>query len=144
MTSPISQLPPMTYFQLVTDRWSEPYWAATAEHRLEIPRCGDCGRFQMPPAPFCPACQSSEQEWVEVNGKGTIYSFTLITNPPFAEAVDHLPYAPVLVELEDAPGVRIVSAVVDAPLDAIAIGARVELCWQDVADGNAVPRFRLA
>lgn len=143
MTTPITKNPPTTYFQLATDCWTEPFWNATSEHRLEIPRCGECGRFQMPPAPFCPACQSAEQEWVEVSGRGTIYSYTLITNPPFAEAAEHLPYAPALLELDDAPGVRLVSAIVNAPIDHVRIGARVTLCWQDLPDGVSVPRFEL-
>lgn len=143
MTSATTKNPPLTYFQLATDRWTEPFWEASAERRLKIPRCGECGRFQMPPGPFCPSCQSSEQQWVEVSGRGTIFSFTLITNPPFPEAVEHLPYAPALFELDEAPGVRLVSAVVNAPLERIQIGAAVRLCWQDLPDGKAVPRFEL-
>jgi uncharacterized OB-fold protein len=143
MTNIVSQAPPTTYFHLATDRWSEPFWTATTQHRLEIPRCTSCRRFRMPPSPFCPSCQSQEQEWVSVSGAGTVYSFTLITNPPFPEAADHLPYAPALVELDDAPGVRLVSAVVDAPLDRIAIGSRVSLVWQDLPDGVTLPRFKL-
>lgn len=143
MANNISQAPPTTYFHLATDRWSEPFWAAAAEHRLVIPRCADCGRFQMPPSPFCPSCQSQAQDWVAVSGEGAIYSFTLITNPPFPEAAAHVPYVPALVELDGAPGVRLVSAIVDAPLEEIAIGSPVTLVWQDLPDNVALPRFRL-
>ena len=144
MNAAISKTPPLTYFHLETDRWTEPFWEATAAHRLDIPRCAACSRFRMPPSPFCPACQSSDVEWMTVNGEGTVYSFTIITNPPFPEAADYLPYVPVIVEPDGAPGVRLVSALIDAPLDAIAIGARVTLVWEDCADGVTLPRFRLA
>ena len=143
MTSALTHFPPMNFFQLVSDVWTEPFWTATASHRLEVPRCGDCGRFQMPPAPFCPSCQSDRHEWVEVDGRGTIYSYTLITVAPFPEAAAHLPYAPALIELDDAPGARIISAIVGAPISVIRIGARVKLCWQDLPDGVVIPRFEL-
>ena len=144
MTEALSKMPPTTHFHLAMDRWSEPFWTAAAEHRLEIARCPSCQRFRMPPSPFCASCQASGQEWVPVSGAGRVYSFTLITNPPFAEAADHLPYAPALVELDDAPGVRLVSAIIDAPLDRIAIGSRVALVWQDLPGVASIPRFILA
>lgn len=144
MTTLVSLAPPTTHFHLETDRWTEPFWKATAEHRLQIPRCGACGRFRMPPSAFCPACQSQEVEWVTVAGTGTVYSFTVITLPPFPEAAAQVPYVPALIELDGAPGVRLVSAVVGAPLERVAIGARVALSWQDLPeDGISLPRFKL-
>jgi uncharacterized OB-fold protein len=140
---PVSLMPPTTHFHLETDRWSAPFWKATAEHRLQIPRCGACERFRMPPSAFCPACQSQAVDWVTVEGTGTVYSYTIITNAPFAEAAAHVPYVPALIELDGAPGVRLVSAVVGAPLAQVAIGAKVALSWQDLAEGISVPRFTL-
>jgi uncharacterized OB-fold protein len=144
MTKILSKAPPTTHFHLATDRWTEPFWEATARHRLEIPRCGDCGLFRMPPSPFCASCQSQNIEWIEVSGAGAVYSFTIITNPPFPEAAEHLPYLPAIIELDGAPGVRLVSALIDAPIDQVEIGSRVDLCWQDMPDGVTLPRFRLS
>ena len=144
MTKVISKAPPTTHFHLAVDRWCAPFWAATALHKLEMPRCGDCGTFRMPPSPFCAACQSQHVEWVEVPGTGAIFSFTIITNPPFPEAVDYLPYVPAIIELDGAPGVRLVSAIVDAPIDQVEIGSRVALVWQDLPEGVTLPRFRLS
>lgn len=143
LSTTVSLAPPTTHFHLEIDRWTEPFWKATAEHRLQIPRCGACGRFRMPPSAFCPACQSQAVDWVTVEGTGTVYSFTIITNPPFPEAAAHVPYVPALIELDGAPGVRLVSAVVGSPLERVAIGARVALSWQDLPDGVSVPRFTL-
>lgn len=139
----LSLAPPTTYFHLATDRWSEPFWRATRDHRLDIPRCGACGRFRMPPSAYCPACQSQEVEWVTVPGTGTIYTFTIISNPPFPEAAAHVPYVPAVVELDGAPGVRLVSAIVGAPLSEVTIGARVSVIWQDLPDDTTLPRFKL-
>ena len=144
MSNAFSKMPPMTHFHLAMDRWSEPFWQATAGQKLKIPRCKDCGRFRMPPSPFCAVCQSQNVEWVELSGNGAVYSFTIITNAPFPEAVENLPYLPAIVELDGAPGVRLVSAVVDAPIAQVEIGSRVSLVWQVLPDGVTVPRFRLS
>lgn len=136
--------PPTTHFHLEMDRWTEPFWRAAGEHRLQIPRCRACGRFRMPPSAYCPGCQSQDVEWVAVAGTGTVFSYTIIANPPFAEAAAHVPYAPAVIELDGAPGVRLISAIVGAPPEDIKIGSRVSLSWQDLPDGVALPRFVLA
>ncbi len=139
----VSLAPPTTHFHFEADRWSEPFWKASAEHRLQIPRCGACARFRMPPSAYCPACQSQAVDWVTVAGTGSVYSFTIISNPPFAEAAAHVPYVPALIELDGAPGVRLVSALIGAPLAQVAIAAKVSLIWQDLPDGISLPRFKL-
>lgn len=144
MNEALSKVPPTTHFHLATDVWTEPFWRATAQHRLEIPKCGDCQTFRMPPSAFCPKCQSQTVEWVNVSGTGSVYSFTIIANPPFPEAADHVPYVPAIIELDDAPNARIVSAVIDAPVTQIEIGSRVHLRWQDLPDGVSLPRFILS
>jgi len=143
-TKTLSLPPPTTYFHLVMDRWSEPFWRAAGEHRLEIPRCCKCGRFRMPPSAYCATCQSQEVAWVQVAGTGTVYTYTIITNPPFAEAAAHVPYIPAVIELDDAPGARLISAIVGAPPGDVAIGSRVKVIWQDLPDGAVLPRFELA
>jgi uncharacterized OB-fold protein len=151
MSSNISKAPPTTHFHLAMDRWSEPFWQAAASHRLSIQRCADCGKPRMPPTAFCAACQSQNTDWVDVPGTGTIYSFTIITHPPFPEAVEHLPYVPAIIEIDGMPGVRLISAIIGAALEDVRIGAPVSLEWEDLAENPqedlpwavALPRFRL-
>jgi uncharacterized OB-fold protein len=128
-------------YQIETDQWSEPYWKAAAEHRLVLPRCTHCGTFRMP-APFCHECQSQDIVWVEQSGDGAIYSFSVVDYPVISAVKESLPYVPALIELADAPGVRLISNVVDSLVDDIAIGAQVSLTWQDI-EGGSIPRFRL-
>ena len=151
MPSNISKTPPLTHFHLATDRWTEPFWQATARHQLSIQRCTDCGKPRMPPSAFCAACQSQDHVWWEVQGTGKIYSFTIITLAPFPEAAEYLPYVPAIIELDEMPGVRLISAIIGAALEDVRIGASVTLEWQDLP-GNmqgdlpwpvALPRFRL-
>ena len=43
------RLPPADLIHLTPDVWTEPFWAAAAEHRLVVPRCTRCGTFRFPP-----------------------------------------------------------------------------------------------
>jgi uncharacterized protein len=132
--------PDLSSLEVPWDAWGEPFWQATAEHKLLMPRCADCGTFRWPPGPFCPECQSQKVAWVPP-GQGRIYSFTVLPVPGDKDAAPRH-RVPVLVEFEQAKGVRLVSALIDAPLDGIAIGAAVEVEWLTAANAS-VPVFRL-
>ena len=139
----LTKAPPAAVFKLVTDQWTQPFWDAARAHELKVPRCGDCGRFRMPPSPFCANCQSQHVQWVALNGRGTVYSYTIITTPVIPEAVDSVPYLPAIIEVEGAPGVRLISCVVGARVSDVRIGSRVAVNWDDLPDGVTVPRFNL-
>ena len=57
--------------------------------------------------------------------------------PAFA---DRTPYGAVVVRLDE--GVFLVSALVDCPIEDLAVGTRVELAITAVDDGLALPMFR--
>jgi hypothetical protein len=61
--------------------------------------------------------------------------------PGFADLV---PYVTVDVELDEQAGLRIIGRLLDGPRAPLAIGARVEVCFEDIAPGVAVPAFRLS
>ncbi len=121
-----------------------PFWAACAEERLAFQRCADCGRFRHPPTPLCAACRSARSEWVEAPPMGRLYSFTVVRHPAHPAADGAVPYNVVLVEFPDCGGVRLVSNVVDAAPEDLAVGAAVALVWDDGPGGRRLPRFRLA
>jgi uncharacterized OB-fold protein len=136
--------PPPELAVLTPDSWTEPFWRAAAEHRLIVPRCRACGTFRMPPSPFCWACQSSDLDWIEHAGDGSVYSFTVVRHAVVPQVATALPYVVAVVELADAGGVRLVSNVVDIDPELVSIGLAVTVVWDDVSDGVAVPRFRPA
>jgi uncharacterized OB-fold protein len=134
--------PDCSTLEVPADQWTQPFWDAAAAHTLRVPRCSDCGRFRWPPGPFCPGCQSQWVEWV-APGRARIYSFTLVPEPATEAGQAPRVLAPALVEFDDAPGVRLIASIVDAPIDRIAIGAALEVGWIAAADAT-VPVFRLA
>jgi len=117
-----------------------PFFAAAREGRLVVERCKRCDRRRFPPRPICSECLGRDAEWVSSSGRGKVVSFNVmhqVYHPGFAAEV---PYAVVLVELED--GGRMLSNVVDCPLDRLTIGLDVEVTFERVSDEITLPKFR--
>ena len=124
-----------------------PFWEATGQHRLVLPRCRSCATFIWYPRGFCPACASFDIDWVEVPGTGTVYSFSIPRRGQGAYR-DAAPYVLAYVEL-DVPGdasagggPRIITNIVGCEPDDVAIGDPVQVEFHDTASGHALPRFR--
>ena len=101
----------------VPDEQSAGYWSAAAEHVLALARCSRCGGVSMPPGPVCPYCRSTDPafEFVPVDGRGTIRSWTLIRDAFLPGFGDEVPYVLVDVALDDHPDVRMIGRLVDGP-----------------------------
>jgi uncharacterized OB-fold protein len=118
------------------------FWEAARRHELVIQRCSSCERYRHYPQPRCPHCGSDDWSWAPVSGKGTIYTYT-VTHHRFHPAWDDLrPYAVATVEL--AEGVRMVSDLPAEDTADVAIGAAVEVFFEEFAEEEvSLPRFRL-
>jgi len=125
----------------LADHVTLPFWQAAAEHRLVVQRCTACGRTRLPPAPVCTDCRSAEADWKEVPGRGEVYTYTVVHRP--IAAGQELPFVIAVIALEESGGLRMISNVVDAKPEEVAIGAPVELVWEDMSAELAIPRFRL-
>ncbi|MFJ9081584.1 Zn-ribbon domain-containing OB-fold protein [Streptomyces sp. NPDC102384] len=129
-----------------------PFWDYATRGELRIQACAapDCGELRFPPRPCCPHCQSFDSEWRRMSGRGRIWSY-VIPHPPLLPAyAAQAPYNAIVVELAEAPRIRLVGNLVsapDAPLnsvdpDRLKIGARVQVAFTEV-DGVTVPRWVL-
>ena len=136
-------VPPVDIIGLSTSPSTEPFWRAAAEHRLVIPRCTTCGTFRFPPSPFCFNCRAQAVEWIEHDGAGEIYSFTVIRHAVIPQVADALPFVAAVVELPATGGCRVVGNVVDIDPAEVRIGLPVTLDWYDVRPGESVPVFRV-
>lgn len=133
--------PPGDHIQITTDPWTEGFWSMAKESKLTACQCGACGTFRMPPSPFCPNCQSQEVRWPELPGTGTVYSFVVCHRSPFPDVADYT-YVPVVLELDGAPGVRLISNLIDVDPDEVRIGMRVQVLFHTIQDGWKAPIFR--
>lgn len=143
MSKTIARAIPGEFVRITTDTWTEPFWQAAKESRLVAARCGGCGTFRMPPTAYCPSCQSQDTQWPELSGRGTVFSYAICERSPFP-GVEDFTYIPVVVELDDAPGIRLVSNLVGIPPDQAAIGMAVKVAWNPITEGWQYPIFEQA
>ena len=129
---------------LFPDAMSREFWDRCARHELAFQRCERCGTFRNPPGPLCHVCRSTEARWSPVGGEGSVYSFTVVTHAVHPALLERIPFNVSLVEFPDAPGVRLITNVVDASPDELAIGMPVRVHWEDLSNGTTLPRFEKA
>jgi hypothetical protein len=135
--------------------WRE-YFGLARQHRLAMRACAACGLMRYPPSHACPWCQSLAWAWRDVSGRGTIHSYEIVVHAIQPGFKDWTPYPVVLVELDEQratptadEALRIIGNLVTPDFrpeqeDEVAIGKRVRVVFQDVADGLALPQFTLS
>ena len=120
---------------------TQAFWDATAQGRLLLPRCDDCGEVFWYPRGLCPRCGSLAVSWVEASGRGRIYSFA-VNRRGEGDYAQAAPYVLAYVELDEGP--RLMTNVVDADPAELAVDAPVVVAFADTGQGSALVRFRLA
>ena len=120
---------------------TQPFWDYCQKHELSMQKCNQCGFIRFPPSIICPKCRSLEGvEWIKLSGKGKVYSFVVfhhLYHPAFAHDI---PYAVASIELEEGP--RMMSNITGCKMEDIKIGMPVEVYFEDVTDGFALPKFK--
>ena len=134
-------VPGMALLHPVINHDNRGYWEALRRHELVIQRCQNCGLRVHPPRPMCPRCLSTDKEWAPSSGKGHIHSWVTFVYDKSGYPAIEVPYAVVLVELED-DGARILSNVVDMKPEEIYIGMPVEAVFDDVDDELTLVKFK--
>jgi hypothetical protein len=120
------------------------FWEYCRRRELRFQRCSGCRRFRQPPLPGCPHCGTTTHEWVAVRGRGRVFSYTVVHHAAVPMIQDDVPYVVIVVEFDDAPGVRLVSNLIEAPVETARIGLPVDLVWDEGAAHVVLPRFRPA
>lgn len=117
-----------------------PFFAAAREGRLVVQRCTGCGALRFPPREACSTCLAPEATWQQVSGRGEVFSYNVmhqIYHPGFATEV---PYAVVIVKLEEGP--KITSNLVGCSADQVVIGMPVEAVFERVSPEVTLPKFQ--
>lgn len=130
-TPPIPLPGPLTEF----------FWNGVNEHRLLILRCKSCGHFVHYPRPICDRCQAMDFAPEEVSGRAMLYSFTVVMQAFHPYYVDRIPYVLAVVELEEEPGLRLTTNVVDCAEADLRAGLALVVVFSEVAPGLTLPLF---
>lgn len=110
--------------------------------QLAVQRCLACGTRQHPPEEICHACGAMAFDHDVVGGDGTVHSYTVAHYAVNRALADSVPYAVVLVSLDEAPEIRVVGNMPGTPIADIHIGMAVAAFWEDhEAEDGAVVRL---
>ncbi|MFF8972276.1 Zn-ribbon domain-containing OB-fold protein [Streptomyces sp. NPDC014995] len=135
----------------LVDTDGAPFWQYAARGELRVQSCAGCGEPRFPPRPCCPHCQSFASEWTPVSGQGRIWSYVVPHPPLLPDYAEHAPYNVVLVELAEAPRIRLVGNLVreagaplgSVPSERLRIGARVRAVFDVGGPSPCLPQWVL-
>lgn len=119
---------------------SQAYWDAAKQDRLVIRRCTSCKAFHFMPRCLCPHCWSTDLEWVQASGKGTVHSYSVIRRAPMQSYAPRVPYVVALIDLDEGP--RMFSNIVGERALQAQVGSRVEVCFEARGE-QKLPQFTL-
>tara|TARA_B100000315_G_C14320356_1_gene470485 strand:+ start:223 stop:645 length:423 start_codon:yes stop_codon:yes gene_type:complete len=139
MTEKIAHFP-----RPIPEQDAQAFWDGCNREELLMQRCKECGRLRWLPRPMCPHCNSLEQTWVKVSGRGKVYTWTVVTHPVHPAAVDKVPYNVVQVQLDEQPDILMVSNLVSIKNEDIRFDMRVEVVFEELEPGVKLPKFKPA
>ena len=129
---------------VVPDELTKPHFDAANEGRLEMQNCSACNRLQNPPMPTCSQCKSANNlEWKVMSGKGKIYNYGVVYDCPVRLLQEDQPVNLVVITLDDDPGIQMYSHLPGTPVDDVPVGAAVEVIFEETANGQKVPEWRV-
>ncbi|NOX60983.1 MAG: Zn-ribbon domain-containing OB-fold protein [Chloroflexi bacterium] len=86
--------------------------------------CHHCGSKVFPPRDVCPECAQPAYDPLQLSGKGEVYSFTTVYEPP-ANFQEQAPYSIALIKLEEGP--MLTAQLTDVEPNQVHIGMPVEM-----------------
>ncbi len=129
---------------VVADDLTRPFWAAANEERLVIQNCKVCDRLQHPPAARCQQCGTeTDLEWKQLSGRGTIYNYGVVHDCPIRLLQDDQPFNVAVVMLDEDPGIQMYAHLPGTPVDEVPVRAAVEVVFEETANGQKVPEWRV-
>jgi uncharacterized OB-fold protein len=104
-----------------------------AFYRLEGTFCAACDKKYFPPRTICPACRAQDLEALEMEGTGTLYSYSRMTQSPRGFA-NLGPYTVGMVRLDDGP--LIMTQLTDVEGVELEIGMPVEMVTRKLQESS--------
>ena len=129
-----------------------------AAHNFHLQKCAQCGLLRYPPTTACPWCMSPKSDWVPVDAKGAVHSYTEVHHAIQPAFKAHTPYLILLVDLDTQKGkpteheaLRVAGNLTTpdgklAPPDVVrrvGIGTRVRMVFADAGPGLAIPQWTI-
>lgn len=124
---------------VITDE-NRPFWEGCRQGKLLLQYCDSCQKHQFYPRLYCMHCGNEQPRWVEVSGRGVIYSYTIIAQNKSPEFVQDVPYNLAIIQLEEGP--RMLSNIVDINQADLRVDLPVTVVFDPVNEVISLPRFK--
>ena len=111
------------------------FWEAAQKDRLILKVCNSCKEVHYYPRAICPHCGSNDTAWIDSEGVGEIYSYTVMRRGV------EVPFAMAYVRLQE--GISMLTHLTNCDFDAIRIGQKVKVEFQETQDGQKTHLFKL-
>ena len=107
---------------------------------LRVLRCAHCGRLDPGPRELCPSCFSADLVPHDVDGRGSLVSWTLVRRPPHRFMAEG-PYAVCIVDLDAR--VRVTGRLKQLPDETAALASVPKLgaCMRFAGARNGIALF---
>ena len=122
---------------------TKPFWEGAKNGQLMLPRCVDCNRVHWYPRHICPNCHSTNLEWIEGSGEGSIHTYA-VQHMAFGPWAEEVPFVTAYIDLKEGDRMLTVLRGVDAtkPED-IQVGAAVKVEFEQANDDTFIPYWRV-
>ncbi len=122
---------------------SQPFWDGLAQHRILVQYSPSSQRYVFYPRVLAPGTLADDLEWREIDGAGTLYTFTIARRPTGPPWQDALPQLLAVVQVDAGP--KFSTELVDVEPCDIRIGMRVEPVFYDLPEeGITLLKYRPA
>lgn len=95
-------------------------------------KCKRCGKLYFPPQADCNSCLSADMDWVEIEGKGQLVTYTVTHVAPKAYA-NIAPYVTGVAQLDEGP--KVTAWLRGVKPEEAKVGMRVKLTIEKCEDG---------
>lgn len=129
----------------VPDDETRGFWEKAREHVLAIQRCDHCGHFAHPPVPFCSSCHRLDRPsftFEPVSGRGRLVGWTVIDKSMVVGFEHDAPITNALVRLDEQDDLLMMATLLVSG-EPPAVGAAVEVVFEDVSPDVSLPMFHL-
>ena len=120
---------------------NKPFWEGCRAGKLLAQQCTHCQERRYPAAAICPNCLSAGYEWRELSGRGELFSYIIIHRGYHPYWAQRVPYNVAFIELEE--GLRMFSNIVGTPNEALRVGQKVKVAFEQRAEDLVVPVFEI-
>ncbi|TET89302.1 MAG: Zn-ribbon domain-containing OB-fold protein [Methanomassiliicoccales archaeon] len=124
----------------VTATKTKEYLDYLEKGKLAGTKCKSCGALHFPPRADCDQCMSSDVEWMDMESKGKIVTYTTIHVGPTGFE-DVVPYTICMVELEG--GGRLLGWLDEAKEEDISVGQDVSVVLKELEGDRVIYAIRL-